>query len=230
MLFKSSILAQASGSLSGTTFSHNRFGQYTRNRSIPVNPNTSRQQTIRSILTFASAAWSALLTQAQRDQWDVYAAAVPVINKLGDTVYLTGFNWWVASAVARYQAGLTPVAAGPATLVLPDTDPTLSFTASEATQALTITFDDTLTWCDEDNAGLTIFVGQPLSGTRVFFNGPFRYADKIPGSSLTPPTSTTTIDSPFVFQEGQKLFIQCRILRGDGRNSSFFKASAVAAA
>ena len=53
MLFRGTHLTDASGSLSGVTYSHNRGGAYTRNRSIPVNPNTVQQQAVRN--AFSSA-------------------------------------------------------------------------------------------------------------------------------------------------------------------------------
>ena len=60
MLFKSAAFTQASGSVGGLTFAHNRGGMYTRARSIPVNPKT--QQTGRC----REAQWSQMNEQTRR--------------------------------------------------------------------------------------------------------------------------------------------------------------------
>jgi len=43
MKFKSPILSQASGSIAGITFSHNRGGMYVRARAVPTNPGSPQQ-------------------------------------------------------------------------------------------------------------------------------------------------------------------------------------------
>lgn len=65
---------QRSGSIGATVHSHNRFGQYIRARSVPVNPNTARQVIARNAARSIMIAWQNTLTQDQRDAWNVYAA------------------------------------------------------------------------------------------------------------------------------------------------------------
>jgi hypothetical protein len=228
MKYKSNLISVASGSLAGTTFSHNRFGQYMRNRSTPVNPQSSRQTTVRTLLSDLTQLWGSTLTSTQRANWSNYAANVPVKNSLGDDIYLTGLNMYVRSNVALMQAGLTRVDDGPAILSLPGEDPTLAVTASEATQQLTIAYDDTLDWADDDGGALIVSCGLPQGTAINFFNGPWRFADSIDGDSGTPPTSPGAIAAPFTFQEDQQLFIRARIVRADGRLSNFFRASCTA--
>lgn len=98
MLYRSTILGQASGSLAGTTFSRNKGGQYTRSRAVPTNPNSAAQQQVRAFFTAATGAWAGLST-AQRGAWESYASSTPVTNALGDTVTNTGFQWYIASTV-----------------------------------------------------------------------------------------------------------------------------------
>lgn len=100
MLYRSTILGQASGSLAGTTFSRNKGGQYTRARAIPTNPNSTAQQAVRAFFTAATTEWKTL-SAAQRGNWDAYAASTPVTNALGDSTTLTGFQWYVATTVLR---------------------------------------------------------------------------------------------------------------------------------
>ncbi len=224
-IFKSHILAAASGSVGGLTYSRNRFGMYIRNRSMPVNPNTSRQQFVRSIMTEVVEYWNSTLTSAQRAAWDTYASNVPVINRLGDTVHLTGFNMFVRSMIAIQQAGQSIVDDGPVIFSLPETDDTLAVAADVPNQEIDVTFDNTKPWANEDAGALIIKLGLPKLATRNFFNGPWRYADVVEGDSVTPPTSPASIVVPFPVAVGQKIWIEARIARADGRLSAPFRAS-----
>lgn len=222
MLFKSSIFDKASGSLNGTVFSHNRFGMYVRQRSTPVNPSTQRQQDVRAVFTSLVADWSEVLTQAQRDAWNLFGNSVEVLNKVGDPVNLTGLNHFVRSNSVLLQCGLPQVDDGPTTFSLPSVDPTLVATASEATQLLSIAFDDALEWLDEDDAGLAVLMASPKGVGVNFLGGPMRYAGVLLGDSSTPLTTPQTMAVPFVVTEDQKTQVQCRIARADGRVSAPF--------
>ena len=222
MLFKSSIFAKASGSLNGMVFSHNRFGMYTRNRSTPVNPSSQRQQDVRSAFTSLVADWSEVLTQAQRDAWNLFANSILSINKVGDPVNLTGQNHFVRSNTVLLQAGLPQVNDGPTTLSLPSVDPSMVVTASEAAQELSIAFDEDLEWLDEDNAGLAILMASPKGVGSSYLGGAMRYSGVILGDAVTPLTSPQVLAVPFVVTENQKTQVQARIIRADGRVSAPF--------
>ena len=104
---------QRSGKQGGMVWSRNRYGTYARDRAIPTNPNTSRQQTVRNAFKDMANRWWSTVTTAQRAQWETYCEAVKYINRLGDSVVLTGMTMYIACNVPRVQAGLDPVDAGP---------------------------------------------------------------------------------------------------------------------
>lgn len=79
-----------SGSQAGTTSSHNRFGQYTRNRSIPVNPRSTQQGVVRARLAANAAAWRTL-TANQRAGWTDLGISINRSDALGQSYDLTGF-------------------------------------------------------------------------------------------------------------------------------------------
>ena len=83
MKFKGTLIGEASGSIASLTFSHNRGGQYVRQRTIPTNPNTVFQQAIRSLVSELTSRWQNTLTEAQRAAWDQYAVQVPLLDPLG---------------------------------------------------------------------------------------------------------------------------------------------------
>jgi len=224
------IVGQASGSLRSSTYSHNRFGAYVRNRAIPTNPNSARQSTVRTLMQVLSAYWGGTLTSVQRAQWSAYGSNVPVINRLGEQIYLTGMNHFIRSNIPRIVAGLDQVDDGPAIFALPETDETVSFGYTEDDQKVAVTFDDTMDWADLDGAAMLVYTGIPVNPTVNYFGGPFRFADSIDGSVATPPSSPTEIDSPFTMQEAQRVYSKARISLPDGRLSNFFRLGFAAVA
>jgi hypothetical protein len=223
MLITGGIVADsASGSAGGSTASRNRYGQYIRNRSVPVNPNSSRQVSARNRFTSIAERWSGTLTAAQRAAWDQYGSNVTWKNALGLDVHLTGFNHYLRSNTAILAAGGSEVDAGPTTYTLPGSDPTFAAAISEATQQISVTFDNTLDWANETGGYMLISMSLPRSGSRTYIGGPYRDADAIDGNSSTPPTSPATITVPFAVAAGQKVEVRARIIRADGRVSSPF--------
>ena len=63
--------APTSGSQGATTWARNRYGQYTRMRAHPVNPNTPAQRQARSALSGCASAWREL-TAAQQIAWNEF--------------------------------------------------------------------------------------------------------------------------------------------------------------
>lgn len=96
MLIRFGLGGQLSGSAGGLTASHNRYGQYVRNRSIPVNPNSTRQQDVRAAFAAATIAWRSL-SQGERDAWIAYADQTPILNRFGETVVPTGQAMFVST-------------------------------------------------------------------------------------------------------------------------------------
>lgn len=214
-------IVQMSGSMAGNTFARNRFGNYVRARTVPVNPNSERQTNMRAIISDLVEHWNDTLTADQRDAWNSYAAAIAWQNKLGETIHLSGFNHFVrANSLRLLEGTLAIVADGPVTLTLPDVDPTVSFEIP-ADGNLDLTYDDTHVWCDEDEAAMLIFAGQPQNATRNFFAGPWRYCASILGDSVAPPTSPEAdITLPYTYSTGHKGWIYLVIVRADGRVST----------
>lgn len=224
------IVGQASGSLRSSTYSRNRFGAYIRNRTVPVNPQSARQTTVRTLMQILTSLWGGTLTPAQRAQWSTYGLNVPVLNRLGESINLTGLNHYIRSNVPRLIAGLDRVDDGPIVFSLPETDETVTFSYTADDQKCSVAFDDTMDYLDEDGAALLIYNGSPVNPSINFFNGPFRFGDSIDGDSVSPPSSPTEIDLPFNVQSAQLVFSRARITLADGRLSSFFRLGSAAVA
>jgi hypothetical protein len=216
-------VVQMSGSIAGDTHARNRSGNYIRARTKPINPNTALQQRARNAIAFLSDRWAQTLTVAQRTAWNLYADSVAMLNKLGETIHLSGYNHYIRSNSFLAQYGITIIDAGPTTFELPAKDPTLSIAASEATQQYTVTFDDTMAWASEDNAYMAFLCGQPQNAQRNFFDGPYKGIRFLSGNSVAPLASPLPIGALHVITEGQHLWIQARIYRADGRVSEIMR-------
>jgi len=219
-------VTQASGSIGGNTFARNRFGNYTRSRTKPVNPNSTAQGLSRSSLAYLAQYWNATLSVEERGSWETYAGSVPGLNRLGESVYLTGFNEFLRSNIIRLQNELAVIEAGPTVLTLPETDPTFAIVATEADQKIAVTFDEDLPWDSEAGAKMYIYAGEPQNPTRNFFKGPWKLAGSLSNGAET----GAKIDSPYTLVTGQKIWCYARIQRADGRLSNPFRGDVLVTA
>lgn len=217
-------ITEMRGSIAGNTFSRNRYGAYSRARTKPVNPNTSLQQEYRQAVADLTARWAQTLTAAQRAAWNLYGANVVMTNKLGESINLSGFNHYIRSNVILARIGLTIVDAGPVIFELPAQDPAYAITASEATQQITSTYDDTMDWDNETGGYLYFFQGSPQNAQRNFFGGPWRNYGMVSGVTGAPIASPHVGAVQYVIAEAQRQWCYARIQRADGRLSQPFRS------
>lgn len=219
-----------SGSIGGQVHSHNRSGPYIRARTTPVNPQSPRQNLVRSIIQVLAPAWSNDLTQAQRDQWEIYANEIVRTNKLGAKIKHTGYNHFIRSNTPILQALDTRVDDGPTILTLPPGDPQMIGTVDEAGQQISVAFDENLDWVNQDDGHMFVYMSHPKAAGRNFIGGPFRFAGAIDGDSTTAPTSPTVLPVPFPVAETQVVVVRARISEEDGRLSDLFRSQSSVAA
>lgn len=225
MKFLETFAKSMSGSIGGITASHNRFGSYLRGRTIGVNPNSDRQQLVRSIFAALSHDWSNLLTPANRAAWNLYASNVAFKDALGQDIYLTGYNHFIRTNTVALLAAVPQVNGGPTIFTLADQDPAMTPTVDEAQQEISVVFDDTMAWLDEDGACMQISMSRPANVGIIYIPPVSRVAGYILGNGTTPPTTPATMDVPFPVAETNRVIVTGRILMADGRLSGEFQKS-----
>lgn len=230
MKFRPLLGTDLSGSLGGIVASHNRGGPYFRNRAIPVDPGSVFQLVIRGFVSALTSLWLNTLTPAQRAAWDLYALNVLLPDPLGDPRNVGGLNMYTRSNVPRLQAALPRVDAAPTVFNLGDyTNPVVG-SPTEAGQTVPITFTPADDWANEDDAGMTVQISRPQNPSINFFKGPYRFGNVILGDSAIPPVSPANVVAPFAFVAGQRLFVEAKVTRADGRLSATFRSFGLAIA
>lgn len=217
-------IVQMSGSIAGDVHARNRYGNYKRARTKPVNPRSDLQSAARVAMMFMTEAWhESLMDDAKRGAWRVYADAINWNNRLGELVHLSGFNHFVRANISRMRAGLALVYDGPVDPTLPQPDGAFACSGTADDQKIAVTFEGTDAWDDEDDAGLIVHQGEPQLASRNFFNGPWRFCDSIDGDSVTPPSSPVEIDAAYTLTTGQRVWMKGLISRADGRLTNAFR-------
>jgi hypothetical protein len=99
------IVAEIRGKESGVVFSRNAYGAYVRNKTSPINPQTSFQQQQRAYMGAVSQQWSGL-TEGEKSAWGLLGEQVVRTNRLGDQTQYTGFNLFMRCNRNRSILGL----------------------------------------------------------------------------------------------------------------------------
>lgn len=232
-----------SGSLRGLTASHNKGGLYFRGRTVPTNPNSTRQQITRSVLGALSSSWTSSLTAAQRAAWNDYAANTPLVDTLGNSINVTGLNMYIRANATREQrniyvpaALLTTISDAPTIFNtgVPPTSVTAfegDFTTPPGTVSLDINYAAPLP-ADGD---VFFFIAPPQTAGTTFYKGPYQMAtvfavsatdttSSIGPLSLDMPTSWIAATTPVVGWDGLNIPVRAIVVTDDGRQSQDYKA------
>lgn len=172
MKITSPIFGTMSGKLGGAVASKARGGvQYLRKLSIPSNPRSQYQTTIRLILTAIAAAWRSDLTGTQRSAWEGISPGQS-----------SGIDSYVKANTNILLAGETRVDDAPASLALA-TDPLALTSVTAATRVVLL---DTAASVDIQ---FNVFVSRPQNASRLARQHPYTFAGTVPaaGTSVVIP-------------------------------------------
>lgn len=88
----------------GVVYTSSRGQAVLRSFTQPANPSTSEQAITRALFSAATKRWGQTLTDSQRNAWESWAAANPVVNRFGKTVARTGLTAYVQLNTLRQMA------------------------------------------------------------------------------------------------------------------------------
>lgn len=211
-----------SGSLAGTTSSRNRFGQYHRTRSIPVNPASSAQGTSRGRLSANAAAWRTL-TDLQRAGWRDLGASMTRTDALGQSYTLTGFMAYCSVNGVLAASGGTLLSDAPA-LTTPPSLLTAALTITAATASVAYTATPLGT-----GAKLLVFASPQRSAGRAF-EGDYRLVHTSAAAAASPANIFSGYQAKFGTPVvGNKVFLSCVVTVGGFESGPTVTAAVVTA-
>jgi hypothetical protein len=196
-----------------------------------VQPNTTRQMAVRAIFATLVNYWTLNLTQAQRDAWDVYAQNVPTTDALGQSITVSGQNWFIGINLPVLQAlgerpasGWAILASAPSTF---DRGTPLTAVSLEVQSGTAFAITGSIPGGLAQDSGLLLFVGAPQNPGRRFYKGPYRLGfvtmdpDSLAASATTLDTeiaAAATWNSPWgTIGEGDRVPIRVIVPGVDGR-------------
>jgi hypothetical protein len=163
-----------------------------RERVIPTNPQSTRQQAVRGGVTTLSGQWRTL-TDAQRTAWNAYGDTVTKVNQLGTPYSPSGINAYVGANTERAAQGLALISAAPTGS---------GISAGVLIPAGDVETEDGTTTLNISNLGNWTGFSNNVTGDRLFFYmspvvspgvntyyGSHVFVGVVTGDSTTPPTS-----------------------------------------
>jgi hypothetical protein len=125
----SGLVTSINGSVGGTTFQNNAFGNTVKNKPVMARFNSELQRFNRRNLNTCVQAWGAL-TDSQRLAWNAWATAHPIYSKHNPSAVITGYQYFIAYNLRRliWVTNLSN-APGPTYPTLPTFTPQLAVVA-----------------------------------------------------------------------------------------------------
>lgn len=219
--FVSTIFSSIRGSVAGTTYLTTPSGQIIgRQRTVPCNPQTSKQTEIRSQFASAIGAWEGL-TDSVRSGWDAYADSLGT-GQTGRQVFIS--NYTLGKYLALNSSGIVTLSTSA------PTDP--GVLAIENVSAITYVGPGTgvsISWeiPGADDCVAYVQISNAQSAARARFQGPFRSDNAEVAASAGSSATFQEFDG---LTEDAVYFMRLRVLTADTpfRKSAEYIVRAVA--
>lgn len=101
------IVNEIRGSVGSRTFSRNAYGPYVKNKLIQTNPDTPKQQNVRTNFAIAVSRWQNM-SDSERRMWMSAAKDFPITDSLGQRKKLSGYNFYLKCAMSRFTYTADP--------------------------------------------------------------------------------------------------------------------------
>lgn len=223
----SALLSDLRGGLNGSVASRNRYGNYLRTKTTPINRQTTYQTTIRNLFGAVSQAFRDLTT-AQIKSWNSAVSNFIGTNVFGDSVTPSGSNLHQAINMNLAVIGESLLTEPPIPTAV---NYFTTFTAAVAEGAGTML----LTFAPVIDAGDTIIVfGTPaVSPGKSFLKNQYRKFDLLTSADLTGIDVATEYEAKFgtIGAAGQKIGLALKVVnKATGLSGIMLTTEAIIAA
>jgi hypothetical protein len=99
---QSPFVGALSGRLGGAIAAQTKQGQVLKHRPAKINRQTEASLAARAAFANLTRNWQQL-TDAERREWNLFASNKPLVNRLGVSRLLTGFQWFMKGATFQWQ-------------------------------------------------------------------------------------------------------------------------------
>ena len=187
---------------------------YAKKMTVPTNPQTPRQLSIRATMVDQTRAWGAL-TDDQRLAWNSYAELQTHKNCFGEDVRISGFNEFVALAVLAVDQGGTAVSSPPATDAPGSVSDLLIAPSSVNNGVIDIT------WSDVYSGNVDTWIAGPMPAGRKASKSDFRHKEYVAEADEDGPIGGLIAGSIYE--------VKARVIRANGQTGPFQKTRTTAA-
>jgi hypothetical protein len=203
------IITQMRGKGGGHVYARNAYGDYWRHKTIPTNPRTLAQGTVRAFLANASQQWRQL-SQAERDAWDEATASFIRTNVFGLPQKLTGFNLYMSLARNAQEIGIPILTAPPNPITgfqIEDADINVDF----GTTTMQLTFSPAI----PGTSKVILYATPPMSAGRKNLSNMFRKIAVLDSTDTSPYDFKNDYLAKFGLFPNQGAIVQCKLVAVD---------------
>ena len=199
------MIADLRGKINGTVHSKNRFTQYMRNKTSPVNPQTASQSGVRSAFAAWTQGWRSL-TQLERDSWSSAVDNFKRNNVFGSQYKMTGANMYIGlnqniDLIGGVAISSPPIPAAPTAETITIVDPDISDDSILVTYAPVI----------PATMSVAVFATPPQSAGVNFVKNKYRFIEAIVAADVSPYDISAAYEAKFGTGwkvAGQKIFVR----------------------
>jgi hypothetical protein len=197
------LVSDIRNSINGSTYSHNRGGNYIRNKVTPVNPRSASQTALRARFAQYAQQWRTLTT-AQQQAWLAAVQNYKQTNVFGDLKTLTGLQLFLqvnSNLLASGGAAITSPAAAKGVSIVNAT----GLTYTSGTPSLSLAYSANIPALTR----VKIFATPPLSPGISFVKSQFRLISTLAPAAVSPANILAAYTAKFgaVGAVGTKIFV-----------------------
>lgn len=198
------------GSAGGNTFARNKGGAYMKKRANGVNPQSSKQLHKRAQMVRLAKHYTFVLSDSDRAAWVAFAATNPVVNRLGNTTFLSAQQMFLKLSGNLLTVGGTIVNTPPVSTSVPSV--TLIQTIPTADPGGSLFIDVTTTTATADDT-VQIWCSPAMNPGRAFISSQLRLFGSFAANVNTDVQVTyKQIFGHLPKAPGQRIFVRARVL------------------
>lgn len=200
------MIADLRGKINGTVHSKNRAGNYMRNKTSPVNPQSVYQSAVRTLFTTLSQGWRGLAVE-ERASWNAVVSSFARSNQFGDMKNMSGENLYISINRNLQTVGAALLTTPPLPAAVTGLS-ALSLVAEVSVGTMLLTYAPAI----PATGVLLIFATPPVSAGISFVKNRYRFIDSILTANASPYNITSAYELKYGTGwqvAGQKVFVKC---------------------